>query len=69
MAELALARGDASAAFEAIRSDVDPVLGGWRWAVLGRALAGRGVLDSALVVTAEFSRSEGFGWEDESHPK
>ena len=32
----------------------------------GRALAGRGVLDSALVVTAEFSRSEGFGWDTQT---
>jgi tetratricopeptide (TPR) repeat protein len=66
VAELALARGDAPAAFEAIRSDIDPVLAGWRSAVLGRALAARGVLDSALVVTAEFNRSQGFGWDTQT---
>jgi outer membrane PBP1 activator LpoA protein len=61
VAELALDRGNPQAAFEAIRTDVDPALAQWRQAVLGRALAGRGVLDSALTVTAEFTRSNGFG--------
>lgn len=62
-AELALARGAPMAAFEAIRNDVDPILSAWRAALSGRVLAGRGVLDSALAATAEFARSEGFGWD------
>lgn len=61
VAELALDRGDPHAASEAIRNDLDPALAHWRRALLGRALAGRGVLDSALTVTAEFTRSNGFG--------
>ena len=61
LAELALDRGDPEAAFDAIRNDIDPVLASWRQGVLGRALAGRGVLDSALAVAAEFTRSSGFG--------
>jgi len=60
-AELALSGGDPAAAFDAIRNDIDPVLAGWRTSLLGRALAGRGVLDSALAVTAAFSRTNGFG--------
>ena len=60
-AELALAAGDPAAAFDAIRDDLDPVLANWRVSLLGRALAGRGVLDSALAVTAAFSRTNGFG--------
>jgi DNA-binding SARP family transcriptional activator/Tfp pilus assembly protein PilF len=62
IAELALARGAPEATYEAIRNDIDPTLAVWREALLGRALAARGVLDSALTVTAEFSRiGNGFG--------
>lgn len=61
IAELAMARGDPDAAFEAIRNDIDPTLGVWRAALLGRTLAGRGVLDSALTATAAFAGSDGFG--------
>jgi DNA-binding SARP family transcriptional activator/Tfp pilus assembly protein PilF len=60
-AELALARGAPDAAFEAIRNDIDPVLADWREALVGRVLAGRGVLDSALTATAAFARSNAFG--------
>ena len=60
-AELALADGHPEAAFDVIRNDIDPVLAGWRSGLLGRALAGRGVLDSALAVTAAFTRTNGFG--------
>ena len=60
-AELALARGAPGAAYEAIRNDIDPTLAVWRGALSGRVLAGRGVLDSALTVTAEYASGEGFG--------
>ncbi len=60
-AELALARGAPQAAFEAIRNDIDPSLSVWRAALIGRILTGRGVLDSALIATARFAGSEGFG--------
>ena len=62
-AELALARGAPMAAFEAIRNDVDPILAAWREGLAARVLAGRGVLDSALAATAEFARTDGFGWD------
>jgi tetratricopeptide (TPR) repeat protein len=60
-AEIALAAGAPDAAYEAIRNDIDPTLAVWRGALVGRVLAGRGVLDSALAVTAEYARGEGFG--------
>jgi DNA-binding SARP family transcriptional activator/Tfp pilus assembly protein PilF len=60
-AEIALATGSPDAAYEAIRNDIDPTLAVWRGALLGRVLAGRGVLDSALMVTAAYAREEGFG--------
>jgi DNA-binding SARP family transcriptional activator/Tfp pilus assembly protein PilF len=59
--ELALARGNAEAASAAIRDDIDPVLSTWRSALAAKILAARGVLDSALIATATFARSEGFG--------
>ena len=62
-AELALAAGSPDAAHEAIRNDIDPILASWREGVAGRVLAKRGVLDSALTATAEYARSEGFGWD------
>jgi DNA-binding SARP family transcriptional activator/Tfp pilus assembly protein PilF len=61
IAEIALATGSPDAAYEAIRNDIDPTLAVWRGALLGRVLAGRGVLDSALTVTAAYAREEGFG--------
>lgn len=61
LAELALARGAPEAAWEAIRTDIDPTLEGWRSGLMGRVLEARAVLDSALAVTAAFSRSSGFG--------
>ncbi|HSE51337.1 MAG TPA: BTAD domain-containing putative transcriptional regulator [Gemmatimonadales bacterium] len=61
LAELALARGAPEAAWEAIRTDIDPTLEGWRSGLMGRVLEARGVLDSALAVAAAFSRSSGFG--------
>lgn len=61
LAELALARGAPDTASEAIRNDIDPTLSGWRASLTGRILTARGVLDSALAVTAEFARSGGFG--------
>ena len=60
-AELALARGAPEAAAEAIRNDIDPRLAEWRAGLVGRILAGRGMLDSALAATAAFARLEGFG--------
>ncbi len=60
-AELAMARGAPDAAAEAIRGDIDSRLSEWRAAMIGRTLAGRGVLDSALAATAAFSRLEAFG--------
>jgi hypothetical protein len=65
-AELALERGDPKAAYEAIRTDTDQALERWRWAILGRTLEKRGLLDSALAVTAGFSRSFGFGWDNQT---
>ena len=62
LAELALARGAPEAAWEAIRTDIEPTLEGWRTSLMGRTLEARGVLDSALAVTAAFSRTPtGFG--------
>jgi tetratricopeptide (TPR) repeat protein len=61
--ELALARNAAGEAYEAIRRDNDPTFVHWRAGLLGRALAGRGILDSALTVTAEFSARPLFGFE------
>ena len=61
LAELALARGAPEVAWEAIRTDIDPTLEGWRSSLMGRTLEARGVLDSALAVTAAFSRTSGFG--------
>ncbi|HEY9519223.1 MAG TPA: tetratricopeptide repeat protein, partial [Gemmatimonadales bacterium] len=61
LAELALARGAPEAAWEAIRTDIDPTLEVWRSGLAGRVLEARGVLDSALALTAEFSRISGFG--------
>lgn len=61
IAELAMARGAPDAAFEAIRNDIDPTLEDWREALVGRVLAGRGVLDSALTATAAFARGDSFG--------
>jgi DNA-binding SARP family transcriptional activator/Tfp pilus assembly protein PilF len=60
-AELDLARGAPDAAADAIRSDIDTRLADWRTGLVGRVLAERGVLDSALAVTAGFARSEAFG--------
>ncbi len=60
-AELALARGAPEAAAEAIRNDIDPRLAEWRAGLIGRILAGRGVLDSALTASAAFARLDGFG--------
>lgn len=60
-AELALARGDPEAASEAMQNDIDPTLVVWRTSLAARALADRGVLDSALTVFAALARSEGFG--------
>jgi tetratricopeptide (TPR) repeat protein len=61
VAELALARGAPEAAWEAIRTDIDPELGVWRSALISRTLEGRGVLDSALAAAARFSSISGFG--------
>lgn len=61
IAELALARGAPEVAYEAIRKDIDPWLATWRESLMGRTLAGRGVLDSALAVAAEFTSTNGFG--------
>ena len=62
LAELALARGAPEAAWEAIRTDIDPTLETWRSGLMGRVLEARGVLDSALAVAAAFSRTPtGFG--------
>jgi tetratricopeptide (TPR) repeat protein len=61
LAELALAREAPAAAWEAIRTDIDPTLAVWRSGLMGRTLEARGVLDSALAVTAAFSRIDGFG--------
>ena len=60
-AELALARGAPEDAWEAIRTDIDPTLAVWRSGLTGRTLEARRVLDSALAVTAAFSRINGFG--------
>jgi DNA-binding SARP family transcriptional activator/Tfp pilus assembly protein PilF len=60
-AEIALATGAPDAAYEAIRNDIDPTLAVWREALVGRVLAGRAILDSALAVTAEYARGDGFG--------
>jgi DNA-binding SARP family transcriptional activator/Tfp pilus assembly protein PilF len=60
-AEIALATGESDAAYEAIRNDIDPTLAVWRGALVGRVLAERGVLDSALAATAEYVRGDGFG--------
>ncbi len=62
-AELALARNAPAEAFDAIRGDVDPTFRDWRTNVLGRSLAGRGILDSALTVTAAFAAQQLFGIE------
>jgi DNA-binding SARP family transcriptional activator/Tfp pilus assembly protein PilF len=62
-AELALAAGSPEAAHDAIRNDIDPELARWRGALAGRVLAARGVLDSALAVTAEFAGGDNFGWD------
>ena len=62
-AELALARNAPAEAFDAIRRDVDPTFHEWRTEVLGRSLAGRGILDSALTVTAGFAAQQLFGIE------
>jgi DNA-binding SARP family transcriptional activator/Tfp pilus assembly protein PilF len=61
LAELALARRAPAAAWEAIRTDIDPTLAVWRSGLMGSTLEARGVLDSALAVTAQFSRTNGFG--------
>lgn len=67
VAELALATGTPDAAYDAIRNDLDPTLATWRMGLNGRVLAARGVLDSALTVTAEFSRvHNGFGIDAQS---
>ncbi|HEV8196176.1 MAG TPA: BTAD domain-containing putative transcriptional regulator [Gemmatimonadales bacterium] len=60
-AELALARGAPDSAAEAIRNDIDTRLEDWRTPLIGRVLAERGVLDSALAVTAAFARDDAFG--------
>lgn len=62
-AELALAAGSPEAAHDAIRNDIDLELVRWRGALAGRVLAARGVLDSALAVTAEFAGGDNFGWD------
>ncbi len=62
-AELALARKAPVEAFDAIRRDVDPTFQEWRTELLGRSLAGRGILDSALTVTAAFANQQLFGFE------
>lgn len=61
VAELALARGSPEVAWEAVRTDIDPDMAVWRSGLMGRILEARGVLDSALAVTAQFSRTNGFG--------
>jgi tetratricopeptide (TPR) repeat protein len=65
-AELALARGENEAAAAAIKDDLDGRFSEWRTAMLGRILFGRGRLDSALAVTAQWARTEVFGQEDQS---
>jgi DNA-binding SARP family transcriptional activator/Tfp pilus assembly protein PilF len=64
-AEIALAAGAPDAAHDAVRNDIDPELARWREALVGRVLAARGVLDTALVATAEYAGSEGFGWDNQ----
>lgn len=60
-AELALARGAPAEAFDAMRLDVDPGFAGWRSGLMGRALGGRGVEDSALTILAAFAAGDYFG--------
>jgi tetratricopeptide (TPR) repeat protein len=66
VAELALARGAPEAAWEAIRTDIDPDFAVWRSGLIGKVLEARGVLDSALAVAAQFSRIYGFGGDTQS---
>jgi DNA-binding SARP family transcriptional activator/Tfp pilus assembly protein PilF len=66
VAELALARGAPEAAWEAIRTDIDPDFAVWRSGLIGKVLEARGVLDSALAVAAQFSRTYGFGGDTQS---
>lgn len=62
-AELALARNAPTEAQDAILRDVDPTFSHWRTDLLGRALAARGLVDSALAVTVPYSAKLVFGVE------